>query len=145
VGVNSRLDEMQAAVLRVKLRALDDWNVRRQGVATRYLEGLREAGLVLPEVPSWAEPVWHLFVVRSQERDALQRELERRGIATMVHYPVPPHRQGAYRSSPLRGALPLTDVIHRQVLSLPMGPHLTAGQVDAVIDAVTGAARTVGP
>lgn len=134
-GVNSRLDPVQAAVLRVKLTRLDEWNARRGALAQRYLSGLGGSELVLPEVPAWADPVWHLFVVRTTQRDALQRDLGDAGIGTLVHYPVPPHRQGAYAGMQLgEGSLPISEQLHREVLSLPLGPHLDSGSVDAVVD-----------
>ena len=136
IGLNSRLDEIQAAVLCVKLRHLEDWNARRRHVAQRYLESLADAGVTLPFVPSWTDPVWHLFVVRSAHRDALRRHLEEAGIETLIHYPVPPHRQLAYAGLRLRDHLTVSDAIHREVLSLPMGPHMSVAEVDAVIDAV---------
>ncbi len=136
-GFNSRLDEIQAAVLRVKLRHLDDWNGRRQRVAARYLEGLEGASIALPMVPEWAAPVWHLFVVRTKNRDALQEHLRRAGVDSHIHYPVPPHLQEAYRRLEiLPGSLPISEAIHREVLSLPIGPHLSDAQVSRVIEAV---------
>ena len=136
-GFNSRLDEIQAAVLRVKLRYLDEWNERRRRIGALYLKGLRETGLGLPAVPDWAEPVWHLFVVGSRERDALQRHLEQAGIGTLIHYPIPPHLQDAYRDLGLgEGTLPISEAIHREVLSLPIGPHLTEAEASRVIQAV---------
>lgn len=139
-GVNSRLDELQAAVLRVKLRVLDKWNERRSAVAAAYLARLKEIGLRLPEVEAHAEPVWHLFVVRSDRRDELQSRLARDGIGTQVHYPTPPQLQAAYAWMGLgKGSFPITEAIHREVLSLPMGPHLAKEQVDSVIEAVTRA------
>ena len=96
-GFNSRLDELQAAFLRVKLRRLDEWNQRRAKQAASYLEGLRAVpNLILPETPEWAEPVWHLFVVRHPRRDRLQQHLRAAGIETLIHYPIPPHLQAAY-------------------------------------------------
>ena len=96
-GYNSRLDELQAAFLRVKLKRLDEWNERRRAVAARYQAGLASmSGLTLPFVPAWAEPVWHLFVVRHPNRDRLQQQLTEAGIGTLIHYPVPPHLSGAY-------------------------------------------------
>lgn len=137
IGWNSRLDEVQAAVLTAKLSVLDAWNDRRRTVAGRYLEGLAGTDLVLPTVPDRAEPVWHLFVVRTPERDALVRHLADAGIGTLIHYPVPPHLQRAYARLGLgEGAFPVSEAIHREVVSLPMSPHLTDAQVDAVIDAV---------
>ena len=95
-GVNSRLDPIQAAVLRVKLTRLDDWNNRRAQCAGDYLEAFRDSAFMLPHIPQWADPVWHLFVVRCLDRDALQGALTARGIGTLIHYPIPPHRQVAY-------------------------------------------------
>lgn len=121
-GFNSRLDPIQAAVLRVKLRVLDEWNARRQGIAQRYLEGLAGSGLVLPQVPDWAEPVWHLFVVRHPERDALVKRLNEAGVGTLIHYPVPPHLQAAYAEMGFGvGAFPVAERIAGEVVSLPMG------------------------
>lgn len=136
-GVNSRLDEIQAAVLTVKLAALERWNHRRREIARRYLDELHDAPLTLPAVPSWATPAWHLFVVRTPRREALRAHLHDRGIATRVHYPVPPHLQPAYRELGwTQGSLPVSETLHEQVLSLPIGPHLTDEQVDAVIAGV---------
>lgn len=136
-GFNSRMDALQAAMLRVKLRHLDQWNDRRRAVARSYAEALMDTDLVLPSVPSHSEAVHHLYVVRSARRDALQEYLRRQRIGTLIHYPVPPHRQDAYREmGMLEGTLPLTERIHREVLSLPMGPHLTAEQVESVVQAV---------
>lgn len=137
IGFNSRLDELQAALLRVKLARLDQWNERRRKIAAVYQQGLRQTSLVLPAVPAWADPVWHLYVVRSARRDQLQRRLAEAGIHTMVHYPVPAHLQKAY--GPLRmaaGSLPLTEKIHAEVLSLPMGPHLSPADQQRIIAAV---------
>jgi dTDP-4-amino-4,6-dideoxygalactose transaminase len=136
-GYNSRLDEIQAAVLRVKLRHLDAWNERRRVIAARYLDGLVGTSLILPCVPDWAEPVWHLFVVRSPRRDELQRALKEAGIGTIVHYPIPPHRQEAYQDlGYAEGSFPLAEAIHREVLSLPLGPQLDDEAVSSVIDAI---------
>ena len=133
-GYNSRLDEMQAAFLRVKLSKLDEWNKRRSSVANSYLTKL--AGipdLTLPHVPDWAEPVWHLFVVRHARRDKLQSKLTESGIGTLIHYPVPPHLSGAYEDVGWRqGDFPLAEAIANTVLSLPIGPHLALNQSDLV-------------
>lgn len=138
-GVNSRLDELQAAMLTVKLSALERWNQRRRAIAARYLHDLQGTAVSLPTVPSWATPVWHLFVVRTEHRDALRGHLQERGIETAVHYPVAPHLQLAYRSLGLtRGSLPVSEALHAQVVSLPIGPHLSDEQVDAVIAGVGG-------
>ncbi len=136
-GVNSRLDEIQAAILRVKLRRLDNWNARRRAIAAQYHEGLKHSGLVLPYVPEWAEPVHHLFVVRSNRRDALRQHLEKSGIGALIHYPIPPHLQNAYKDMAMRpGSLPISERIHEEVLSLPIGPHLSESQAAAVIRAI---------
>lgn len=141
LGTNSRLDPLQAAVLRVKLEHLDTWNARRQALAERYCHALAGAdGLTLPEVADGVDPVWHLFVVRHGRRDALAAALEARGVGTMIHYPVPPHRQPAYAPMNLAdGALPVAERIHREVLSLPIGPHLAPADADRVAEAVRAA------
>lgn len=139
-GFNSRLDPIQAAVLRVKLRVLDEWNARRRGIAHRYLEGLAGSGLVLPQVPEWAEPVWHLFVVRHQERDALIKRLNDAGVGTLIHYPVPPHLQGAYAEIGFgMGAFPLAKRMAGEVVSLPMGAQMSLTETERVIEAVSAA------
>jgi dTDP-4-amino-4,6-dideoxygalactose transaminase len=145
-GLNSRLDEVQAAVLRAKLPHLDEWTERRRAVAASYLAGLADLPLVLPTTPDWAEPVWHLFVVRNASRDALAAKLAEAGVATLIHYPIPPHRQGAYEDLAIpQGTLPVSEAIHREVLSLPMGPHLGEEQANFVIQATRDALlATVG-
>jgi len=136
-GVNSRLDPIQAAVLRVKLAHLDDWNERRRRIAQAYLDRLEDTSLILPHVPEWAEPVWHLFVVRTPERDALQQRLTEAGVGTLIHYPIPPHRQAAYAGIGLKeGSFSIAGRIHREVLSLPIGPHLDERDVHTVIEQV---------
>lgn len=136
-GFNSRLDPLQAAVLRVKLGHLDDWNARRTVIATQYLQGLASADLRLPQVPDWAEPAWHLFVIRHPQRDTLAQRLDEMGVATLVHYPVPPHKQRAYAEASFKAdACPLAEQLASEVLSLPMGPHLLPEKVGQVIEAV---------
>ena len=136
-GINSRLDELQAALLRVRLKHLDEWNSRRTRIAGKYLEELRETELMLPAVCAGACPVWHLFVVRSRHREELQAYLKSRGVHTLVHYPVPPHLQKAYPELALpAGSLPITEAIHREVLSMPMGAHLPDAGVLRVIEGV---------
>lgn len=140
-GYNSRLDPLQAAVLRVKLAHLDAWNARRAEVAVAYLQGLDGRGLVLPHVPEWAAPAWHLFVVRHPQRDALQQRLSDAGVGTLIHYPIPPHRQAAYANAGLSpDAFPIASRMADEVLSLPMGPHLAMGVAARVIAAVQAAA-----
>lgn len=137
-GANSRLDELQAAFLRVKLRKLDEWNNRRRVLANRYLETLAGVkGIVLPERPENAEHVWHLFVVRSERRTRLQEHLTRAGIGTLIHYPAPPHLQAAYADRGYRrGDFPIAERLASEVLSLPMGPHLSRQQLDHVCQSI---------
>jgi len=126
IGYNSRLDELQAAFLRVKLQKLDEWNEYRNVIAERYLKGLENINsLNLPIKSSWAEHVWHQFVIRTPQRDQLQDRLAKRNIQTMIHYPIPPHKQEAYKGEFTAYSLPISESIHDEVLSLPMGPHLT--------------------
>ncbi len=136
-GYNSRLDPIQAAVLRVKLKHLDAWNARRGAVARRYLDELRDTALTLPHVPEWAEPAWHLFVIRHPQRDLLQQKLTAAGIGTLIHYPIPPHRQQAYaRAGFATDNFPIASRIADTVLSLPMGPHLAQDDVAGVTEAI---------
>jgi dTDP-4-amino-4,6-dideoxygalactose transaminase len=171
VGYNSRLDELQAAFLRVKLRHLDEWNERRQKIAAIYLDGLKSevrsqksevrslssdlrpqtSGLILPFVPDWATPVWHLFVIRHPKRDELQQKLAEAGIGTLIHYPVPPHLSGAYAGlrPPTSGArapivggqwsLPIAEQLANTVLSLPIGPHNQEERVRRIAETIRGA------
>jgi len=133
-GWNSRLDPLHAAVLRVKLRHLDEWNKRRATIAREYLEGLSSRNVILPHVPPWADPVWHLFVVRHPDRDALQARLSAAGISTLIHYPIPPHRQSAYADLAFPvDAFPIASRIADEALSLPMWPHLRPDQVERII------------
>jgi dTDP-4-amino-4,6-dideoxygalactose transaminase len=136
-GWNSRLDPVQAAVLRVKLNVLDDWNARRKRLARMYLEGLDTDSLTLPFLPDYADSAWHLFVVRNAERENLQRHLSEAGIGTMIHYPIPPHRQEAYAELGTKpGAFPIAEAMANKVLSLPIGPHLTTEFQSEVISAL---------
>ena len=137
-GVNSRLDPVQAAVLRVKLAVLDDWTERRRAIAAAYADGLAGSGLTLPHVPDWAAPAWHLYVVRSPDRNALQARLTGAGVGTLIHYPIPPHMQTAYAGLGMAPeALPLARRLADEVLSLPMGPHLKSEDMRKVIQSVT--------
>lgn len=135
-GTNSRLDEIQAAVLDVKLNYLDRDNEARRSVAERYLSGIDNPRIVLPSAPP--EPqghVWHVFVVRCQCRERLQAHLETAGVQTNIHYPTPPHKQLAYADWQDQ-SLPVTERIHREILSLPMSPVMSDAEVSTVIDAV---------
>ena len=136
-GYNSRLDPIQAAILQVKLKYLDDWNARRAAIARQYIEGVGATGLILPVVPDFAAPAWHLFVIRHPQRDALQSKLVEAGINTLIHYPIPPHRQAAYASHSFADdAFPIASRSARQVLSLPVGSHQTEDQTRRVIEAL---------
>jgi dTDP-4-amino-4,6-dideoxygalactose transaminase len=139
-GYNSRLDELQAALLRVKLRSLDEWNERRKLAADSYLRNLRGiAGLTLPYVPENVDPAWHLFVVRARQRRQLQGQLAESGVGTVIHYPLPPHLQSAYSELGFtRSSFPIAEQMAEQVLSLPMGPHVAKG-LDYVIEQVVSA------
>ena len=135
-GYNSRLDPLQAAILRVKLAYLDEWNARRSAIAARYQEGLIACELTLPHVPDLADPVWHLYVVQTEKRDALQQALTKQDVGTLIHYPIPPHLQQAYAHAGWGpGAFPLAERIASQVLSLPIGPAMDAVAVQEVIQA----------
>jgi dTDP-4-amino-4,6-dideoxygalactose transaminase len=159
-GYNSRLDELQAAFLRVKLRHLDEWNGRRDVIAQRYLSAIRssssdfsspdsgcsskiqnpKSNIILPFVPSWANPVWHLFVIRHVQRDALQKHLAEHGIQTIIHYPIPPHLSGAYsnpKSNIQHPTLRIAEQLANEVLSLPIGPHMKEDQATEVIAALS--------
>ena len=133
LGFNSRLDELQAALLRVKLTRLDEWNERRRQVAAHYLQTLSgKEQLVLPFVPDWAAPVWHLFVIRHAQRDLLQQQLQERGIATLIHYPIPSHRSQVYAREYQDCPLPIAEELAGSVLSIPMGPHLGSEEASVV-------------
>lgn len=140
-GLNSRLDELQAAILRVKLRHLDAWNARRRAIAQTYRDSLEDCGLTLPQVDPRTEPVWHLFVVRTDRRDALAAWLKQDGIDTQIHYPIAPADSEAYRDVPKLGSSELGRTLGREILSLPIGPHLRDEEVQHVIAACREAAR----
>jgi dTDP-3-amino-3,4,6-trideoxy-alpha-D-glucose transaminase len=148
-GVNSRLDELQAAILRVKLRRLEAWNERRRRVAAVYGAVLPAGAVVLPAEPPGLRHAWHLYVIRTPARDRLARHLAASGVGTLVHYPVPPHLSGAYRElGASAGAFPVTERLCDEVLSLPMGPHLDEDRATSVAEQVAaffgaGGARAV--
>ncbi len=138
-GVNSRLDELQAAFLRVKLSKMDEWNQRRRELAEFYNLNLNWNSLVRTEQVLLADSTWHLYVVHSDYRDNFQYYLAEKGIATVIHYPVPPHLQPAYKDLGFStGDFPITEKMHQQVLSLPIGPHLSLQQIEYVIDIING-------
>ena len=130
-GYNSRLDELQAAFLRVKLSVLDAWNDRRRDIADSYIRSLDGRAVGLPYVPDYADPVWHLFVIRHAQRDAIRDHLTKNGVNTVIHYPTPPHRQSCY-SSFSNYALPVAEMLAGDVLSLPMSPDLRADEIEMV-------------
>ena len=143
-GYNSRLDPLQAAILRVKLGHLDEWNARRSAIAARYQRGLVGCGLTLPYVPDWAEPAWHLYVVQHPKRDALHKALADAGVGTLIHYPIPPHLQQAYASAGyVQGQFPIAEQIADQCLSLPIGPHLNEASATTVLAALKAIAERV--
>lgn len=137
-GFNARIDELQAAFLRVKLKHLDAWNKRRSRHAEQYIKGLQDcSNLELPFVPEWAEPVWHQFVIRLEGRDELQSRLSAAEIGTHIHYPVPPHLSEAYADMGWTvGAFPRAEELSRTILSLPMGPHLACEDVVKIIEVI---------
>ena len=131
-GFNSRLDEIQAAVLDVKLKYIDEENSRRREIAKRYVSEINNSHIILPELPvDEAEHVWHLFVIRTQEREKLQNFLQEKGVQTLIHYPIPPHKQDAYKEMNTL-TFPVTEKIHNEVLSLPISPVITNAEVDVV-------------
>ena len=132
-GFNSRLDPIQAAVLGIKLRMLDDWNARRSALADLYLQGLPSGGIVLPHSPGWAQSSWHLFVVRHPDRTAFMKRLAEGGVATLIHYPIPPHLQRAYSGSNFSDfSLHATEKMAGEIISLPMGPHMSEESIDMI-------------
>lgn len=136
-GVNSRLDEIQAAMMRVKLPYLKRDTTRRQEIAQRYRTGINNPLVTLPHVAVENAHVWHLFVVRSSDRRSLQQWLTEQGVQTLIHYPIPPHKQNAYKEINAL-SLPITEQLHTMVLSLPMDPTMSDDDVSLVIDAVNG-------
>lgn len=136
-GFNSRLDPLQAAILRVKLDHLDDWNARRSKIAACYQQELAKCELTLPFVPDWAEPVWHLYVVQHPQREDFIKRMSDSGIGTLIHYPIPPHLQLAYAEATYhKGQFPLAEKNANRCLSLPLGPQLTKRDIAHVIKSV---------
>jgi dTDP-4-amino-4,6-dideoxygalactose transaminase len=135
-GLNSRLDEIQAAILDVKLKYIDSENKRRTEIAKRYISGIKNPNIILPEMPeNENEHVWHLFVIRTEERSELQNYLAEKNIQTLIHYPIPPHQQKAYKEwNDL--SFPISEKIHDEVLSLPISPVLEDEEIQAVIEAL---------
>lgn len=137
IGYNSRLDELQAAFLRIKLRDLDRQNQIRQSIAMQYTKGLEGLPLTLPRFDAPLEPVWHLYVVRSSQRTPLVDHLNECGVGTVIHYPVAPHLQKAYQHLQLgKGSFPMAETLQEEVLSLPVDPTMTQSQIEHVIQSV---------
>jgi dTDP-4-amino-4,6-dideoxygalactose transaminase len=134
-GFNSRLDEMQAAFLRVKLSVLDEWNNERKRIAQSYSDLLQNSDISVPLSPSYADPVWHLYVIRSRDRDALQKHLKNKGIDTVIHYPIPPHKQLCHQDF-ARQELPISSLLANEVLSLPLFYSMNDNELKMVADAI---------
>lgn len=135
-GLNSRLDEIQAAVLDVKLQYIDNENEVRRQIANRYNAGITNPKIMLPEIPvNTLEHVWHVYVVRTENRDVLQQYLADNGIQTIIHYPIPPHKQEAYKEMNDL-SFPIAEKMHNEVLSLPISPVMTKAEIDRVILAI---------
>jgi dTDP-4-amino-4,6-dideoxygalactose transaminase len=132
-GVNSRLDEIQAAVLDVKLKHLDADNARRREIASYYRRNIKNPQIILPDISDELSHVWHLFVIRCEARDRLAKYLENNGIQTNIHYPTPPHLQGAYQEWNTL-PFPITEKLHKEVLSLPISPTLTNEEANKIVE-----------
>lgn len=134
-GMNSRLDEIQAAILDVKLKYLDEENEKRRTIAEYYIENIHNRKIILPKIPENREShVWHLFTIRVKERERLIEHLRHNGIETLIHYPVPPHKQSCYREYG-KFDLPVTETIHDTILSIPISPVMTEAEVGQVVNA----------
>ena len=129
------MDEIQAAILDVKLKHLDEDVALRKSIAQKYINGIKNPKIILPKVADWNQHVFHIFTVLCEHRDELQKYLESKGIGTNIHYPIPPHKQECYKEWN-EMSLPVTEKIHSQELSLPMSPCLTSEQVQFIIDCV---------
>jgi dTDP-4-amino-4,6-dideoxygalactose transaminase len=136
IGKNSRLDPLQASILDIKLRRLDEWNSRRRKIADKYLFGLKDCNIILPEKFDLQGSAWHLFPIMSDNRDALQKILDENSIETLIHYPIPPHKQKAYASNFSTSNFEIAEQMSSQLLSLPIGPQLSMEQVNFVIEII---------
>lgn len=134
-GVNSRLDEIQAAVLDIKLKHLDSDNNKRREISKYYRENIKNSKIILPETYNEKSHVWHIFAVRTQNRDKFQKYLTEKGIQTIIHYPTPPHKQGAYKEWN-NLSFPITEEIHNTILSLPISPVMTDSEIEKVVEVV---------
>lgn len=146
IGTNARMDEIQAAILRVKLPHLDEWNARRNAHAATFTEALRPIVMATPSVAPWAGHAFYVYVVRVPERERVRAELEAQGVLTGVHYPIPCHlQQACIERGYTAGALPVTEAYASQILSLPLYPELTGEQISAVVTAVERAVTVAAP
>ena len=137
IGINSRLDELQAALLRVKLKHLEDWNEKRRKIAECYTRFLEDSGVTVPRIPSNSIPNWYIYAIRFSQRDKLMERLKRRGIITLIHYPIPPHLQPAYKFLGYRvGDFPVSEKIAEEELSLPIDPYLNQEEINYVAENV---------
>lgn len=135
IGVNSRMDPLQAAILRNKLKKLKAWNKKRSAIAKFYVDELKSTDLILPFVPQWADPAWHLFCIRHKKRDILKKKLLEKKIETLIHYPIPPHKQKAFKFLKFnKRKFPITEKHSFELLSLPIGPHLSNQQCEYVCE-----------
>ena len=134
-GLNSRLDEIQAAVLDIKLKHLDSDNNKRREISKYYRENIKNSKIILPETYDEKSHVWHIFAVRTQNRDEFQKYLTEKGIQTIIHYPTPPHKQGAYKEWN-NLSFPITEEIHNTILSLPISPVMTDSEIEKVVEVV---------
>jgi dTDP-4-amino-4,6-dideoxygalactose transaminase len=136
-GFNSRLDPLQAAILRVKLKHLDSWNKRRINIANHYFQKIKNPQTILPIKSEWTESVWHLFVLRHRERDNFQKAMQEKGVGALIHYPIPPHKQSAYLDHNFeKYNLKIAEKLAKEVISIPIGPHLNLEQADKVIELI---------
>ncbi|MDA1069419.1 MAG: DegT/DnrJ/EryC1/StrS family aminotransferase [Verrucomicrobia bacterium] len=143
-GYNNRMEEIQAAILRVKLGSLEEWNARREDLSARYQAAFANLPLTTPVVRPRAKHAWHLYTFRHSRRDAIREHLERARIGTLIHYPIPPHQQKAYAHHKVASqSFPIAERIHRETLSLPLGPHLATAQQDRVIQTVINALEVI--
>ena len=140
-GINSRLDPIQAAILNVKLKFLDTWNQQRKAIATSYLNEIDNEDLVLPNKMSLSDSVWHIFPVRSVNRDEIIKKLKNEDIETLIHYPIPPHKQKIYAHHYLNSNLDISEKISNELLSLPIGPHMGFKDVEFVVSKVNSIAK----
>ena len=140
-GINSRLDPIQAAILNVKLKFLDTWNQQRKAIATSYLNEIDNEDLVLPNKMSLSDSVWHIFPVRSVNRDEIIKKLKNDDIETLIHYPIPPHKQKIYAHHYLNSNLDISEKISSELLSLPIGPHMGFKDVEFVVSKVNNIAK----